>query len=42
MKENLSNQNKQQPQKITMHLKYHLWPLSMKQTFDWHMSLLFD
>ena len=39
---NLADQNKQQPQEIKMLTTYHTWPLSMKQTFDRHMSILFD
>ena len=39
---NLADQNKQQPQEINMRVTYHTWPLSMKQTFDRHMSILFD
>ena len=37
---NLANQNKQ-PQEIKMRAMYHTWPLSMKQTFDRYMSILF-
>ena len=32
----------QQPYEINMCVVYHTWPLSMKQTFDRHMSTLFD
>ena len=39
---NLADQNKQQPQEIKTCITYHTWPLSMKQTFDRHMSILFD
>ena len=39
---NLADQSKQQPQEIKMTVTYHRWPLSMKQTFDRHMSTLFD
>ena len=41
-KVNLAEQSKQQPQEIKMRVTYHTWPLSMKQTFDRHMSILFD
>ena len=39
---NLADQNKQQPQEIKMRVTYHSWPLSIKQTSDRHMSILFD
>ena len=39
---NLADQSKQQPQEIKMRVTYHTLPLSMKQTFDRHMSILFD
>ena len=39
---NLADQSKQQPQEMNMRVTYHTWPLSMKQTFDRHMSILFD
>ena len=39
---NLADQSKQQSQEIKMRVTYHTWPLSMKQTFDRHMSTLFD
>ena len=38
-KANLGDQSKQQRQKINMR---DTWPLSMKQTFDRHMAILFD
>ena len=38
---NLADQNKQQPQKINMSVTYHTKPLSMKQTFNRLMSILF-
>ena len=39
---NLAHQSKQQLQEIKMTVTYHIWLLSMKQTFDRHMSMLFD
>ena len=39
---NLAQQSKQQLQEIKMTVTYHIWLLSMKQTFDRHMSMLFD
>ena len=41
-RENLADQNKQQPQEINMRITYHTWPLSVKQTFDRHMSIWLD
>ena len=39
---NVATRNKRQPQEIKMRVTYHKRPLSMKQTFDRHMSILFD
>ena len=39
---NLADQNKQQPLKINIRVTYQYRPRSMKQTFDRHMSTLFE